>query len=98
MKKTKKNKLKMSNEMVFEAIKVSLIKDMNTAYKKFNSEMNVTGISMRLNTMNGFGYWLYSNPEKIQDLAKYLAKNLDFPTKILFTKEGDEELFPLIEE
>lgn len=96
--KKMKNKRGIDNNLISEAIKRSLVEDMNKAYMNFKDSIDLKGIILKVNINNGYGRYLYSDLEKIQDLTKYLAKNLAFPTKIIFAKDGDEELYPMIEE
>lgn len=99
MKKTMKMKnKKISNQVLYEAIKKSLIDDLNKANEIFNDEIdNSAGVMLCLNTTKGFGRYLYNEPHKINELAKFLNSNVNFNVKIKFSKIGEEEFLPILE-
>lgn len=99
MMKKMKMKNKLSNDLIFEAIKKTLVEDFKKANRVFSmSTNNSRGVMLSLNTSKGFGKYLYENPHKIKVLAKHINSNVDFNVKLIFAKTGEEEFYPLIEE
>lgn len=86
------------NDVLYEAIKKSLIEDIKGIYNYFQKDTeNLRGVIVQLNSSKGLGNYLLSNPNKITNMAEYLSENLYFSIKLILTRDGDDELYPLIE-
>lgn len=92
--------MKKMNDFVFDAIKKSLTDDIKIAYEVFkeeNIDKELSGVTIHLNSTKGFGEYLKNNPQYIRDLLEPLYQELDFCIKLVFSKDGDEEFYPLFE-
>lgn len=92
--------MKKMNDFVFDAIKKSLTDDIKIAYEVFkeeNIDKELSGVTIHLNSTKGFGEYLKNNQQYIRDLLEPLYQELDFCIKLVFTKDGDEEFYPLFE-
>ena len=92
--------MKKMNDFVFDAIKKSLTDAIEIAYEVFkeeNIDKELSGVTIHLNSTKGFGEYLKNNPQYIRDLLEPLYQELDFCIKLVFTKDGDEEFYPLFE-
>ena len=90
----------MMNDFVFNGIKKSLTEDLKIAYEVFkeeNKNQELSGVTLHLNSTKGFGEYLKNNPDKIKDLLEPLYRELDFCIKLVFSKDGDEEFYPLFD-
>lgn len=90
--------MKTNNDLIYKAIKKSIIDDIEVAYEVFKQERydNLEGIILQLNTRNGFGEFIKNDHEKLADFMVYLYKNLEFQVNITFTDQDEDEFFPLL--
>lgn len=90
--------MKMNNEMIYNAIKVSIIDDMNIVYEVFKEEgiENLEGVIIYLNSLRGLGNYLKNNPIKLAEFVDHLLSHLDFRIQISFGEKDEDEYFPLI--
>lgn len=86
-------------EYLYEGIKKKLTNDIVTAYEVFKLEEheNLEGVILSLNSSEGFGCYLKRNPSKLSDLVQHLYSNVDFIIHLVFSKEGKDEFYPLLE-
>lgn len=86
------------NDILYKAIKKSLIEDIKGVYDYFkeNTE-NLEGVIIQFNSSRGIGEYLKDNPKKLTDMIEYLYNNLNFSIRLVITREGDDEFYPLIE-
>ena len=88
----------MMNKQIIDSIKKSLMYDMTKVYLYFKQENDmVKGVTIKFNVTEGFGKHIYENSNELIDMIEYFNKNVDFPYKLLFEKEGELEFFELIE-
>ena len=90
--------MKMNNEMIYNAIKVSIIDDLNIVYEVFKEEgiENLEGVIVYLNSLRGLGSYLKNNTIKLAEFIEHLIHNLDFHVQLSFGEKDDDEYFPLI--
>lgn len=86
-------------DYLYEGIKKKLTDDIIIAYEVFKLEdhENLEGVILSLNSFEGFGSYLKSNPSKLSDFVHHLYSNIDFIVHLVFAKEGNEEFYPLLE-
>ncbi len=89
----------MMNDKLYEGIKKSLTDDLIIAYEVFKEEghENLEGVVLALNPFGNFGNYLRENPDKMADFTGHLFENIDFIVHLAFSKEFNDEFFPLIE-
>ncbi len=87
------------NECLYEGIKKNLTEDIIIAYEVFKEEgyENLEGVILSLNSSKGFGSFLVSNPEKIADFSDHIFENIEFVVHLAFSKDQEDEFYPLIE-
>lgn len=87
------------NDCVYEGIKKSLTEDIILAYEVFKEEgyENLEGVILSLNSFKGFGSFLVSNPTKLSDFSNHIYENIDFIVHLAFSKDQEDEFYPLIE-
>lgn len=87
------------NDKLYEGIKKSLTDDLIIAYEVFKEEghQNLEGVILALNPFGNFGNYLRENPDKMADFTGHLFENIDFIVHLAFSKEFNDEFFPLIE-
>ena len=91
--------MKMSNEQLYQAIKIKIIEDLNIAYEIFKEENynNLGGVILQLNSSKGFGQYIKNDPAKLSDFLEHLYTHLDFLVHITFDEHVEEEFFPLLD-
>ena len=90
--------MKMNNDYIYEAIKKSIINDIELAYEVFKEEEydNLEGVILQLNSTKGFGEFIKKDPVKLADFMEHLYNNLEFLVHISFTNQGEDEFYPLL--
>ena len=90
--------MKMNNDLIYEAIKKSILHDIEVAYEVFKQEGydNLEGIILQLDTRNGFGQFIKNDHDKLADFMVHLYTNLEFHVNITFTDQDEDEFFPLL--
>lgn len=86
------------NDKLYEAVKKSIVEDLNVAYEVFLEEgyKNLEGVILSLNPLKGFGLYLKENPQKLGDFADHLFTCVDFTVHLAFDKDSEDEFFPFI--
>lgn len=89
----------MMNNQIYEGIKKKLTEDIIIAYEVFKEEehQNLEGVILSLNSFGNFGKYLRENPDKMADFTGHIFENIDFVVHLAFSKDGKDELYPLIE-
>ena len=89
----------MMNDQLYEGIQKKLTEDILIAYEVFKEEghENLEGVILSLNSFGNFASYLRSNPTKLADFTEHIYANIDFIVHLAFSKEHDDELYPLIE-
>ena len=86
------------NKHLLDSIKKSLMYDIIKVYVYFKQDNdNVRGVTIKFNVTEGFGKHIYENTDELIDMIEYFNKNITFPYKLLFEKEGELEFFELVE-
>ena len=92
--------MKITNDHVYEAIKKSIINDVQIAYEVFKEEGydNLEGVILCLNSFSKFSIYLKENPVKLADFTECLFTSFDFIVQLSFVKDGEDEFYPLVNE
>jgi hypothetical protein len=87
------------NECLYEGIKKNLTEDLLVAYEVFKEEgyENLEGVILSLNSSKGFGSFLVANPSKLADFSNHVYENIEFIVHLAFSKDQEDEFYPLIE-
>lgn len=90
--------MKKSNDMLYEAIKTSMVDDLKLVYEVFESDNieNLEGVIVYLNSLREFGNYLKNDHVKLAEFIEHLMYNVDFHVHVAFGEKGDDEFFPLI--
>ena len=91
--------MKINNNHIYEGIKKKLTEDLIIAYEVFKEEghQNLEGVILSLNSFGNFASYLKDNPEKLADFTEHIYANIDFTVHLVFSKDHEDEFYPLIE-
>ena len=87
-----------NNDYIYEAIKKSILHDIEIAYEVFKEENyeKLEGVILQLNSTKGFGDFIKNDASKLADFMEHLYNNLEFIVHIAFTEQGEDEFYPLL--